>query len=48
MEVQLRSGKEVRSSSRAENKEKADQEKDKATGREDEKSMSKRTTKAEK
>ena len=48
MEVQLRSGKEVRSSSRVENKEKADQEKDKATGREDEKSMSKRTTKEEK
>ena len=47
MAVQLRSGKEVSSSSRAENKEKTDQEEDKANGREDEKSMSKRTTKEE-
>ena len=48
MAVQLRSGKEVSSSSRLEEKEKTDQKEDKATGREDEKSMSERTTKAEK
>ena len=48
MEIQLRSGKEVSNNSRAENKEKTDQEEDKANGREDEKSMSRRTTKEEK
>ena len=47
MAVQPRSGKEVTSSSRAENKEKTEQEEDKANGREDEKSMSERTTKEE-
>ena len=36
------------SSSRVENKEKTNQEEDKANGREDEKSMSERTTKEEK
>ena len=48
MAVQLRSGKEVSSSSRAENKEKTDQEEDKVNGGEDEKSMSERTIKEEK
>ena len=48
MAVQLRSGKEVSSSSRAKNKEKTDQEEDKVNGGEDEKSMSERTTKEEK
>ena len=48
MAIQLRSGREVSSSSTAENEEKTDQEEDKANGREDEKSMSERTTKEEK
>ena len=48
MAIQLRSGKEVNNGGRAENKEKTDQEEDKANGRDDEKSMSKRTTKEEK
>ena len=48
MAVQLRSGKEVSSSNRVENKENTDQEEDKANGREDEKSTSERTTKEEK
>ena len=49
MAVQLRSRKEVsNSNNRAENKEKTDQEEDKANGREDEKSMSERTTKEQK
>ena len=48
MAIQLRSGKEVSSSSRAENKEKTDQEEDKATGGDNGKSMTKRTIETEK
>ena len=48
MAVKLRSGKEVSSNNRVENKEKTDQEEDKAIGRDDEKIMSERTTKEEK
>ena len=48
MAVQLRSGKEVSNNSRVENKEKTDQEKDKATGGDNGKSMTKRTTETEK
>ena len=47
MEVQLRSGKEVSSSSRKEKKEKTDVEEE-ATGREEEKNMSEKTIDAEK
>ena len=47
MEIQLRSGKEVSSSSRKEKKEKIDEE-EKETGREEEKNMSEKTTDAEK
>ena len=47
MEIQLRSGKEVSSSSRKEKKEKTDEE-EKETGREEEKNISEKTTYAEK
>ena len=47
MAVQLRSGKEVSSSSRKEKKEKTDEEEE-ATGREEEKNMSEKTIDAEK
>ena len=47
MAIQLRSGKEVSSSSRKEKKEKTDEEKE-ATGREEEKNMSEKTIDAEK
>ena len=48
MAIQLRSGKEVSSSSKTEKKEKIDEEEKKETGREEEKNMSEKTTDAEK
>ena len=47
MAIQLRSGKEVRSSSRKEKKEKTDEEEEQA-GREEEKNMPEKTTDTEK